>query len=154
VFNACENVPKFYPHAYEFLYTLYYTGCRPIEVLEINRWSVLDATHFQLATAKGNYPRTIEKSAVYSTFAAAIEDGYVTYWLASIRQFRYAFNSIYEYAGATIGDKEVELYLYRHRMFKLLYEESYTIPQITDIMGEHSDTITEGYVFSNIYVPD
>lgn len=148
---AKDNTPPYYPFLSTVLNVLYFTGCRPHEVLDLSLWSRIDSDSFLLKALKGNSPRLINKIDLPPIFINYIDNNFLPFSLINYRQFVYQFLRIYQYPSAMIDNKKCTLYLYRHAFIKRLADEGKTIEQIRQITGHKSDAIVEGYIGSLIY---
>lgn len=149
--DAIANVPDFYYDAYLFFSVLYATGCRPVEVFEINRWSNYSPTQVRLLPAKGQDYRYLDKSILPSLFYEMIIGSYRQFWLASIRQMRYAFAGTYSLNTAVMGDKSSMLYLFRYNRFRQLSDGGMSEEDIKKYFAETSLAITHGYINNPLY---
>jgi len=136
---------------FDYLSDLYVTGCRPQELLRRDLWTDYDATYMQLQPVKGNNPRLIPKSVLSASFFLYFESADQLYQPFTSRKLRYFFRQYWLLGLTTVGQKAVELYLFRHRYIKQLYENGLTVAQIMDVMGVTTESIIQGYIDSEIY---
>lgn len=149
--NAIANVPPFYLDSHLFFTVLYATGCRPVEVFEISRWTNYSPTQVRLLPAKGQGYRYIDKSILPSLFYEMIIGSYRQFWLASVRQFRYSFENVYSITTAQMGDKSSKLYLFRYNKFRQLTDGGMSEEDIKEYFSETSLLITHAYINNPIY---
>jgi len=149
--DAINNVASFYIDAKEVFELLMITGCRPLEIMQIERWHDSVGTNVTLDAAKGNQIRIISKAILPAYFKSAITNQVNPFPSLSYVRFRYAFLHTYAYPLARIGNKQVALYLFRHYQFKKLHNLGQTDAQIKSYMGENSLAVTMGYIYGDVW---
>jgi integrase len=149
--NAIDDCPIWYSDLKDFMYTLFWTGCRPDEVLKLNLWSDYGEEVLRLEALKDNNPRIIPKEAVAEVFLDSILNNYPYFQSYNYNKFNQSFARVYQYPNAYVLDKRCGLYLFRHYYIKKLWYDGLTIPEIMQITGHKSPPIVEGYINSIIY---
>ena len=148
--DLVRDTPPYYLGANLFFNVLLSTGCRPIEAIQLERWSNGAGADINLQCAKGQGVRVLDSSKLPYGLLDAIASGVSPYPTSSFYRYSYVFNLLYAYPQLSLGGKEVCLYAFRYHYFRMLYEDGYTSEEIQDHMQESSLRITEGYIFQDI----
>lgn len=138
---------------FDYFTNLYYIGCRPTELMNVEKWQRLDSQYFKLIPSKNNYPRFIKESAMTSALVSAIDSGSSSPYGYKYFKQLYFFEKWYEFQPCHVGKKSIDLYLFRHHYVKKLYKDGQSIPEITSQMGWVNPLMAENYIFSQIYSP-
>lgn len=149
--DCIGNVASFYIDAKEVFELLMITGCRPLEIVQIDRWHDSVTSNVTLDAAKGNLTRIISKAILPAYFKSAITNQVNPFPSLSYVRYRYAFLHTYVYPNARIGNKQVALYLFRHYQFKKLHNLGKTDNEIKTYMGENSLPVTMKYIYGDIW---
>lgn len=120
-----------------FLSDVYYTGCRPHEPIQINRWSLApgDPTTFVLQPLKGNAPRFILRLAMSDQFNFAFNNNIRPYGQLTLRQIEYQVKLINPVGKMYVGNRECVSYIYRYSKVNQLLSEGYSWPEIQSYFG-------------------
>jgi len=153
--NCCKSIiahSKSYDmYSYIIFDTLYKTGLRINELLDYSRVSIIDINSVLVQTQKFSNPRIIPISDFNSVYIAHLASGSL---FNLIRSYSYysekmlLYNS--QFHKLFINKKRISTHLYRHNFVKRLFDNDYTIPQISTTIGERDDKNTLGYVYSQI----
>lgn len=138
---------------FDYFTNLYYIGCRPAELMNVEKWQRLDSQYFKLIPSKNNYPRFIKESAMSSPLVSAIDSGSSSPYGYKYFKQLYFFEKWFQYQPCHVGKKSIDLYLFRHHYVKKLYKDGHTIPEITSQMGWVNPLMAENYIFSQIFTP-
>ncbi len=153
--NCCKSIvahSKLYDmYSYIIFDSLYRTGLRINELLDYSRISIIDTNSALVQTQKFSNPRVISISdfnPVYiSHLASNSLDAFIrSYSYYSEKMFLYnnMFNKLY------VNKKRISTHLYRHNFVKKLYNDGFSIPEISNTIGERDSKNTLGYVHSKI----
>jgi hypothetical protein len=151
--KVLEPQPNYQSYLFDAFTMLALTSIRPAELFELNRWSEPEEGIFKLNPLKNNNPRYFNEETLTPYFANAVREGLPLYYPFSIRRLRYHFTQFYLYPSAQIGEKEVALYLFRHRGIKKLSRDGLSAQEIAEVMGYTTTTVVSGYINSAIMVP-
>lgn len=130
----------------------YDTGCRPIEIVERDRWSKVDAMNIQCDTAKNSQNRVFDSSQVPIDFFTAIQSGLWPFPVSRLSQAYTFFSKNWPYPRAVVGKKEVELYAFRYRFVKKLKIDGLTDAQVASEMGWSSTSLVATYNGADIVI--
>jgi hypothetical protein len=137
--------PLYTPAAAEWCTDLYYTGCRPSEILDRSLWSYLGGTDYRLQPLKSNNPRFFQASDLtggLKRFIAGDSNYYSTARYARLKSvFRTTTPSIQVYRDT----KPMDLYLFRYRFVKYQRLIGQTDAQIQVTMGWTNLAMVEEY---------
>lgn len=134
----------------------YRIGSRFEELTDITRFQRINVDRIEFHPSKGNNPRQLYVSELPDDFIRMV-DTQVSYFnrIDYHTTCRY-FNLLWPAGVVRIGPgnygKAVRFYIFRYRMFKQLYSDGFTVPQISIIMGEVDDKNTEGYINKQLVV--
>lgn len=124
---------------------LYLSGCRPVEALDPERWTLNNYGLVELRTAKLGLVRTFETDQLPAEFVEALRDGRWLFHLIRISQVELFYARLWWYVGARVGEKEVKLYAFRYRYVKFLVRSGYSDQEIKTIMGWNSISLVSQY---------
>ncbi len=150
--DVVSTTPAFYVDAQLYFSVLLKTGCRPIEVYEVERWRRLDAESFAVQCAKGQGERVLPQSLLPVGFVHMVDRETPLKWLSTVRSFRYAFQKSYMFLLPSKGLKYSELYLFRYNAFKQKYSETGSEIAVKEYFIESSLIVTQGYIYAAISV--
>jgi site-specific recombinase XerD len=153
--NCCKSIiahSKSYDmYSYIIFDTLYNTGLRINELLDYSRVSIIDINSVLVQTQKFSNPRIIPISDFNSVYMAHLASGTLynlirsySYYSEKMLLYNTQFHKLF------IKNKRISTHLYRHNYVKRLFDDGYTIPQISTVIGERDDKNTMGYVYSQI----
>jgi len=130
----------------------YDTGCRPIEIVQRERWSKVDALNIECDTAKNSSNRVFDSSSVPLDFFTAIQNDLWPFPVSRLSQAYTFFSKNWPYPKAIVGQKEVELYAFRYRYVKKLKLDGLTDAQIAAEMGWSQTSLVGTYNGANIEI--
>jgi hypothetical protein len=142
---------RYYGDLLAFFQTIYYTGCRWIELYELSRWTYDGLRGYTVQCAKGSTTRYIDEANVAEFIKTKIANGdqinpNSRYNSMSIYAERFAL-----FPHLRCKDKEISLHIFRHNLVKKLYDLGYTPEMIGVIIGEIDVKNVNIYVNSQIY---
>ena len=141
----------YYPIATSFFYDLYKTGCRPNELLEIERWSYIDASHIELAPLKGNLTRSFTAADLSENLVFSIVNQVAPYQGLTLRQLTSVMKKILPLIKIQTIDKSAIDYMFRYNKVKSLKDNGDTYTQITEKFGWNNEALAIGYYERIIY---
>jgi len=112
--------PHYNPASSAWCTDLYYTGCRPSELLDPDLWSYDGINTYQLNPLKGNNPRYFDASVLtggLKRFIAGTPDYYST---ITYSRMKGVFRTTTPYSQVYHDTKPMDLYLFRYRYVKYL----------------------------------
>jgi hypothetical protein len=152
-----DNVSKYYG---SFFIASLNTGCRPIELLDVQNWTRLSENTFEAITVKGSNPRIINSDQLTSEIIETIDLGPINLGSYSRisrqtceRMFADYFNPIHWYFFDDPIKASQGLYIFRHIFIKKLYAEGKSVSEIAEIIGEVNAANVLGYLNSMAYSP-
>jgi len=152
-----SNISHYYA---DFFNVLFLTGCRPVELLEIERWSRLNKSELSLQTAKRGLIRTIPIAGLPSSFLEAV-DAYPGDLLPFTRisksttlrfwDLYFSPSQFYFYDDDLKGSQG--MYILRHIFVKNLIYGGMTYSEASNYMGETDVKNITGYYLSQAFSP-
>ena len=140
----------YYEELREAFIVLLLTGCRPNELFEINRWSVISDYTVSLLPQKGNTTRSCVLDSRCDNFLAAIQGQYSPFLGRTIYQFQNLYQQIREWGILNSGSKVITAYLYRYRFIWQLSADGYSLSQIASTMGYVESMTPQAYLSASI----
>lgn len=125
---------------------LRHTGCREMEIFEIERWSQISGDEFTLTPQKGNNNRTIILGEDFLNFKAAILGQYPPFLGRTYSQLQNLFKRVCPYWPIYSGGKQITLYTFRYLFLHELKADGLTNQQIADIMGHVNVETVSNYL--------
>lgn len=126
--------------------TMYQTGCREGEVVQLWRWSLHPFGYYELTTQKGGAIRTIQAADLpleFRTWLASRPTGIAP---TSTDRLRSAFRQMVPYGDLSSGNKGISTHLFRYNFMRSLKAEGKTLPEIKAIMALTSTKVVTGYL--------
>jgi integrase len=152
-----NNISRYYG---SFFIALYETGCRPVELLDRDRWSRRNLTEFDLITAKGSEPRIIRTDQLTKEIISAIDDTSIdlpSFFRISRRTCERFFYDYFFPDHWFFEDNDLKgsqgMYIFRHIFVKRLIAEGMTISDVAAILGEVDLKNIQGYAGSQAFSP-
>lgn len=143
---------KGYPPELALLMALYYkTGCRPVEGVEENRWSLAIDGSVRLVTAKSGFVRSFNAIELPEPFYDAIESGFWPFPFTRQSGAEYYFQRVFVYPGLVKGGKKVRLYAFRYRYVKMYHRAGWTDKQIAEKMAWADVGLVDRYANAKLY---
>lgn len=125
---------------------LRHTGCREMEIFEIQRWSQVSGDEFTLTPQKGNNNRTIILGSEFTDFKAAILGQYPPFLGRTYSQLQNLFKRVCPYWPIYSGGKQITLYTFRYLFLHELKADGLTNQQIADVMGHVNVETVSNYL--------
>lgn len=147
--RAAEN--DFYLH--DFFKNLRLTGLRPRELQDYDRWTIIDENTLKVQACKGSNDRTFDNSELTTTFVTAIRSSVRIYDVCRLATARIWLERWSNYPRIEKGNRDTSLYIFRYAKFKELNSLGWTTLQISNYMGEVSNSNTDGYINASLCVP-
>ena len=141
----------YYPIATSFFHDLYVTGCRPNELLQIDRWTYIDTDHIELVPLKDNLTRSFTQSELSSDLVFSIIHQVAPYQGLTLRQLTSVMKKILPLIKIQTIDKSAIDYMFRYNKVKSLKDNGNTYPQITEKFGWNNEALAIGYYERVIY---
>lgn len=135
----------YYPVQQFFLSDLYTTGCRPRELLMVNRWTYISAANIQLQPLKGNNTRTFTAADISDELEFAIINQVRPYQGLSLRQLTSVTKKILPVPQVQTIEKSAVDYLFRYNYVKQLHLSGMSDADITLKMGWISPLLASAY---------
>jgi len=146
-----EGSPFYSQFLTDAFFVMYYSGCRPIELLDRSRWRFDANNVLFLQPAKGNSERIIPGQLWPTSFDGWVRGEDSSFRLVTYYSCRNLFNHLFPIKQTFIGNKAADQYLFRHRFVKDLKIQGRTDQQIMTDMGWSSPSLVNRYVNSVIY---
>lgn len=144
--------PHYTPDAAEWCTDLYYTGCRPSEILNKSLWSYDGIATYTLNPLKGNNPRYFDASVLTGGLKRFIAGSSTYYSTATYSRLLSVFRTTTLYSQVYRDTKPVDLYLFRYRYVKYLRIIGYTDAAIQAEMGWIDPLMVNQYGNANLVV--
>jgi hypothetical protein len=141
----------YYPVATNFFYDLYTTGCRPEELLEIERWSYIDVNIIQLLPLKGNAARGFNPDQLSSSMLFAIPNQVAPYEGLTLRQLTSVLYKIIPVLAIQTINKMAITYMFRYNRVRLLFAAGKTSVEVQSIFGWSSEAYGLLYNTKTLY---
>lgn len=129
---------------------LYNTGCRPMELLQPDRWSITGANEATMQPLKGNNPRTIQKTLLSDELLFAIDNQVPPYQGLSLRQLSSVTKKIIPVLMPSAGSKSAIDYIFRYNYVKRLHNAGASDAAIQAKMGWISALLPASYYTQSI----
>lgn len=150
-FYMISQTYPYYPIVTEFNTDLYYTGCRPNELLNTSLWTYNSPTDIQLSPLKGNSTRYFVASNLTDNLLFAIQNNTKPYQGLTLRQLQYVNKKVMPTPQVQTIDKSSVSYMYRYNYIKQLSLQGLSNAAIATRMGQSSSVIAAGYVGERLY---
>jgi hypothetical protein len=145
--------PIYYPKTKEYYETLLTTGCRPLEPLEIKRWSQDSPATCYLIPQKQNAVRSFDSTNLPVSFLEDIFYQRNPFDGITIAQVYLQFKRQIKVAPIFNGTKTVKLYLFRYYKVKKLTSDGLTPTQISNFFKWSNSDIYYSYQNAILYTP-
>lgn len=142
----------YYPVATDFFLDLFNTGCRPNELVAVNRWSIAGNGTVQLMPLKGNDFRTFEVAEISPSLLFAIQYQIPPYDGLSLRQLQSVLKKIIPYLRPATVLKSAIAYIFRYNRVKQMSEAGKSVAGIQSSFGWSNPLMVTGYSNSVINV--
>lgn len=143
---------KGYPPELAILMNLYYkTGCRPVEGVEEDRWSLAMDGSVRLVTAKSGFVRSFHSIELPAQFYDAIESGFWPFPFTRLAGAEWYFRKVFFYPRVRKGDKQVKLYAFRYRYVKMYRRAGWTDKDIAEKMAWADVGLVDRYANAELY---
>jgi hypothetical protein len=144
--------PHYTPASAEWCTDLYYTGCRPHEILDRALWTYLGGTDYQLQPLKGNNIRYFNASQLTGGLKRWITTGSGYYSTATYARLLSVFRTTTLFSQVYRDTKEMDLYLFRYRFVKYQRLIGQTDVQIQTTMGWTNIEMVDQYAAAVLVV--
>ena len=141
----------YYPIATSFFSDLYNTGCRPMELLLVERWQYISSAQILLTPLKGNDIRDFTESELSTNLVFAIQNQIKPYHGLSLRQLESVLQKIIPVLKPQTIDKSAISYIFRYNKAKQLKAAGYNDAQLMSIFGWSSTAYASLYTARTIY---
>lgn len=128
-----------------FFHDLYITGCRPSELLQINKWTRVGDT-LELITAKTEAKRKFRVEWLSHNLIEAIIEDKHPYDALTYDQLTLEFRKVTTLHPIWIGKKCVDTYLFRYNRARQMFEERKNVVEVMNFFGWLSDKVAYGYI--------
>jgi len=147
--SICATVkagnPHYSPLSAQWCTDLYFTGCRPNELTNRQRWSYDGASTYALQPLKSNNLRYFDASILTGGLKRFIAGDQNQYSLISYSRMKQIFTTTSPFTQVYHETKAMDLYLFRYRYVKYLRLIGYSDLQIQDDMGWVDSFHVNGY---------
>lgn len=151
MFETCNSHYLYSKELAVVAITQYTTGCRANDILQLNRWSVVDINTVRLAPQKGNNPRDFSVSILEPALIDAIFGNINIFQGLFYRKYSYYIDLALHRYNFTLGSKGIGSHLFRHNYARKLKDSGLTDSQVKDAIGERSQSSANAYIYSQIY---
>ena len=149
--HLLNNSVNYYLYINPFITTMYNTGLRIGEVIELERWSLFDSDNFSVFLEKNNGNRIIRKEILPTAFVDLLSNDIAVKRYFSIRQLRYFIQHNGLFFHTTRGNKDISSHIFRYRFIRELFINGYTYAEIKAITHQSSTKVVENYNRAPIY---
>lgn len=132
------------------LQLLYNTGLRIEEAIQAERWSPVDADGYDVVLAKSSGVRYIHRYLVPVKCQEIYDNQPDNFYQFRIRQVRYYMKYYTPATNISKGEKETVCHLFRYNYCRKLYDEGYSVADISAIIKHSSPALTSHYIFDPI----
>lgn len=146
-----ETLYQYYPVTRDYMRDIYETGARPMEMLQINRWTVINATQVNMQPQKGNAVRVFDKTKLSANLNASIISQARPYNGLSLRQISSVIKKILPTERIQTIKKSAIDYLFRYNRVKELAAAGFTDTQIATAFGWSGSSMAYGYRTTILY---
>lgn len=149
-----DTAPNFYEVSQDYFKDLYYTGCRPEELLDKNLWTpgVIPFGIIFLNPLKGNSSRTFETALLSDSFINSFSGSQPPYNGLSLRQMNIALEKINPCGLWQMGEKGLRQYIFRYNWTKERVRAGIPTATIKSQMGWSSNDFVTLYNAAQIEV--
>ncbi len=132
--------------------TLYRTGLRISELLEINRIQLLSSEKILITTQKKSNNRIIDKKQFNEIFIESFISNQLHFLLRNYKYYSLNFN-LYNPLNHNLRtrNKQISTHLFRHNYIKKRFQSGLSVSEISNEIGEKENKNTLKYINSIIY---
>lgn len=141
----------YYPVSVSFFKDLFNTGCRPSELLDISRWTIIDPDTVELQPLKGNDTRTFNTTDLSEDLLFAIMFNVEPYGSLSLRQLTSVLKKILPVDIIQTVEKSAIDYMFRYNKVQTLHYQGLTDEQIQEIFGWSTPLMAASYRQQTLY---
>lgn len=124
---------------------LYETGLRPVTLERPDKWRKINQLFYEVETAKTGATRMIAVDPIPHAFRASIDDRVPYFYRKHYWEARRFYIENCPCANIWIGNKRVELYLFRYVYAQKLYQKTKDIKKVMARMGWRSEKTARKY---------
>ncbi len=139
------------PHLADLYFLQLKGGFRYIEVYEIDRWTDYDVDYYSIQTAKGGNIRYYQKISVPQFYIDCIAGSVQFYDWARYDTFCRSFRRTFIDYPIYSGSKNITTHIFRYNVCKKLFNDGWSITEISRYLGEVDDLNTDGYINTDLY---
>lgn len=151
--NVTNKALAYSPLAGASFLVLLATGCRIGELTNLQLWSQLPDTNYELQTIKRGGIRSINNDFDSTEFPYYVNNKPFGNFMLSKERLRSLWHQFTMYPSAMVKDKQISIHIFRHYRIKKYYFDGSSTNDIKTIFGySESDTVTY-YNDSIIYLP-
>lgn len=132
----------------------YNTGLRINELLELNRWSLLENDIYLCNTEKGSNNRQFTSNELTELFKNSIIHGFNCYEYNSYSTVNRYFSRYLAVTGIYHETKKMQLNLFRHNKAKLMHDLGFSDLEIKNYYGEVNIDNMRNYIYSELILID
>lgn len=149
-----DAAPPFYEVVASFVNDLYNTGCRPMELLQVDRWELQPSSppYYTMQPGKGNFLRAILQSDISTDLQEAIQFNYKPYQDLTLRQLEFSMKQVNPAGKCYHMTKEMVSYLFRYNRCKILVNDGIPDSGIQEYFGWYNPGMPWSYGSSVIEV--
>ncbi len=131
---------------------LFNTGLRSCEILDKNRFTLLESGEYLIETAKGSNNRHLSTLYFSDLFNNAFSNGGFLYSGITYQRLDHIFKISWGSPNVFQHKKRLSTHLFRHMLCKSMYNDGFEVQEIADFMGEVNNKNILGYINSTIYI--
>lgn len=135
----------------DFFRNLYNTGLRYNELYDLTRWSNPEDGVYVCDTLKNSNNRTFDSLELSDYFITCVETNTDPYQMCRYSTAVRYFKKVIHPLDIVFSNGGISLHIFRHNVCKLLYDDSYTVQEISNYLGERDNANTNSYINSEIY---
>lgn len=149
--DVVYNSYYYYPVVKDVLELLLISGCRINDVLEFNRWSVVDGTKIKLKPEKNNNDRLFEESQLTSLWFNSVQNNVDLFFDINYSKVVYELKKKFDKYYFMSYNKRLLSHIFRHNYAKQLKLNGSTDLEIKNLMGEKKLSSAQNYIYSQIF---
>ena len=135
---------------FHIAHVLYETGLRITEVLDLSRWTDHSPTQIQIALAKSDNFRLIDKTSINAFFLNYINQGQYTMNRSNYRNVNYRLKQYLPKFKTNLNFLPTTSHIFRYRFIHNLRDLGYTAAQIQAVICHSSLSSTQRYMNESI----
>ena len=140
-----ESAETYYSQSHSYFEDMYYTGCRSIEPLLIDRWKYLNGNVI-LSTVKTEAIRFFKTTELSHDLLQSIDDTLPPYGGLTYDQLTAEFRKYIKLHPIYCGNRVADTYLFRYNRAKQLFYETNDLVKVQEFFGWQSLDTANRYV--------